>query len=165
MPVTVNTPVVTRISDEIVNRLQTLVGGDAGTYTFAGVVRPTKIVNYTPQHGLIVVTRGEVSRVPELDCPGNPPANTYRQTFLIRVHVAPSENDETPVEVFEDVMEAAILQAIRVDETWYTFNDHALIADFGAQVTTTSDGGYDGFAVPLNVTYRISEGDPYTVRI
>ena len=165
MSVTVTKPVVSLISDEIVERLQVLVAGDAGTYTFAGVVRPTKIMTYTPQHGLIVVTRGEVSRVPELDCPGNPPSNAYRQTFLIRVHVAPSENDSTPVELYEDIMEAEILKAIRIDGDWHTFGGYAINADFGAQVTTTSDGGYDGFAVPLMVTYRISEGDPYTVRV
>jgi hypothetical protein len=165
MSVTFQTPVVSRISDEIFARLQALVSGSAGAYSFANVVRPTKLATYTPQHGLIVLTRGEVSRVTELDCPGNPPAVAFQQTFSIRVHIAPSEKDTTPVEVYEDVMEAEIHKAIVNDAaTWHTFGDLAINADIGAQQTVVSDGSYDGIAVPLAVTFRITEGDPYTVR-
>ena len=165
MSVTFQTPVVSRISDEIFARLQALVSGSAGAYSFANVVRPTKLATYTPQHGLIVLTRGEVSRVTELDCPGNPPAVAFQQTFSIRVHIAPSEKDTTPVEVYEDVMEAEIYKAIVNDAaTWHTFGDLAINADLGAQQTVVSDGGYDGIAVPLAVTFRVTEGDPYTVR-
>jgi len=165
MSVTFQTPVVSRISDEIFARLQALVSGSAGAYSFADVVRPTKLATYTPQHGLIVLTRGEVSRVTELDCPGNPPAVAFQQTFSIRVHIAPSEKDTTPVEVYEDVMEAEIHKAIVNDAaTWHTFGDLAINADIGAQQTVVSDGGYDGIAVPLAVTFRVTEGDPYTVR-
>jgi hypothetical protein len=165
MSVTFQTPVVSRISDEIFARLQALVSGSAGAYSFVDVVRPTKLATYTPQHGLIVLTRGEVSRVTELDCPGNPPAVAFQQTFSIRVHIAPSEKDTTPVEVYEDVMEAEIHKAIVNDSaTWHTFGDLAINADLGAQQTVVSDGSYDGIAVPLTVTFRITEGDPYTVR-
>jgi hypothetical protein len=165
MSVTFQTPVVSRISDEIFARLQALVSGSAGAYSFANVVRPTKLATYTPQHGLIVLTRGEVSRVTELDCPGNPPAVAFQQTFSIRVHIAPSEKDTTPVEVYEDVMESEIHKAIVNDPaTWHTFGELAINADLGAQQTVVSDGGYDGIAIPLTVTYRVTEGDPYTVR-
>ncbi len=165
MSVTFQTPVVSRISDEIFARLQALVSGSVGAYSFADVVRPTKLATYTPQHGLIVLTRGEVSRVTELDCPGNPPAVAFQQTFSIRVHIAPSEKDTTPVEVYEDVMEAEIHKAIVNDSaTWHTFGDLAINADIGAQQTVVSDGSYDGIAVPLVVTFRVTEGDPYTVR-
>jgi hypothetical protein len=165
MSVTFQAPVVSRISDEIFARLQALVSGSAGAYSFANVVRPTKLATYTPQHGLIVLTRGEVSRVTELDCPGNPPAVAFQQTFSIRVHIAPSEKDTTPVEFYEDVMEAEIHKAIVNDAaTWHTFGNLAINADLGAQQTVVSDGGYDGIAVPLAVTFRVTEGDPYTVR-
>lgn len=165
MSVVVQRPVVTLISEEIERRLQTLIGGEGGTYTFTDVVRPTRIAQYSPRHGTIVLTRGDIARVPEIDHPGNPPANGYRQTFLIKVHIAPSENDETPIEVYEDAAEAGILRAIRVDNDWHTFDANAINADFGAQmIFNATDGAYEGIAIPLNVTYRISEGDPYTVR-
>ena len=70
-----------------------------------------------------------------------------------------------PIEVYEDIMEAEIVKAIVDDsETWHTFNDNALNATFGPQQTAVSDGGYDGIAIPLVVTYRVVEGDPYTAR-
>ena len=164
MSVITEKPIVTKISDEIFTRLETLITEPNGAFTFTNVVRPTKIATYTPAHGLIVLTRGEITRVNDLDCPGNPPAIAYQQTFLVRVHIAPSEKDPTPVELYEDVAEAAIHKAIRTSGTWHTFDGNAINADFGPQITATSDGGYEGIAVPVIVTFRVSEGDPYTVR-
>jgi hypothetical protein len=164
MPVTSQLPVISLISNEIFARLQTLISGSVGAYSFADVVRPTKIATYTPRNGLIVLTRGEIVRVNELDCVGNPPAIAWMQTFLIRVHIAPSENDATALELFEDIAESEIHRAICDYENWHTFDDNAINADFGPQQTTTADGSYNGIAVPLMVTYRVSEGDPYTVR-
>lgn len=164
MSVITEKPVVTKISDEIFARLETLVTEPNDAFTFVNVVRPTKLAQYTPDHGLIVLTRGEVIRATEMDCPGNPPAIGWQQTFLVRVHIAPSEKDSTPVEFYEDVAEAAIHKAIRTNATWHTFDSNAINADFGPQQMSVSDGGYDGIAVPIMVMYRTSEGDPYTVR-
>jgi len=164
MSVITERPIVTKISDEIITRLETLITEQNDAFTFREVVRPTKLATYTPEHGLIVLTRGEVARVTELDCPGNPPAIAYQQTFLIRVHIAPSERDATPIEMYEDVAEAAIIKAITTSGAWHQFAGNAINANFGPQQTATSDGGYDGIAVPLIVTYRVAEDDPYQVR-
>jgi len=164
MPITALAPVITLIANEMFERLENLITSKAGAYFFCNVVRPTKLATYTPQHGLVVLTRGEQSRVPELDCPGNPPAICWQQTFMVRVHIAPSERDATPVEVFEDIAQAEIIKAIRNSDTWHTFNDNAINADFDPMVTTSSDGSYDGIAVPVNVVYRVAEDDPYTAR-
>jgi hypothetical protein len=146
-------------------RLQSLVSGGSGTYEFPAVIRPTKLSTHAPQHGLIVLTRGEFARVPDLDCPGNPPAIAYQQAFLIRVHIAPSERDPTPIEVYEDIIEAEILKAVRTDHNWHTFDGNAMNAMFQAGMTDAPDGGYEGIAIPVQVTYRIAEGDPYTSRL
>lgn len=164
MSVVTSVPVISRIADEIFARLQVLTSGDTGAYAFVGVVRPTRLATYTPRHGLIVLTRGNVARLNELDCPGNPPAIAWQQTFMIRVHIAPSERDDTPVDRHEEVIEAEIRKAIRVDADWHTFGGISINADFGPTVATTSDGGYDGIAIPVIVTYRVAEDDPYTVR-
>jgi hypothetical protein len=164
MPITALAPVVTLIANELFTRLERLITNKSASYFFCNVVRPTKLATYTPQHGTIVLTRGEQSRVPDLDCPGNPPAICWQQTFMVRVHIAPSERDATPIELFEDVAQAAIIKAIRNSDTWHTFDGNAINADFEAMVTTSSDGGYDGIAVPVNVVYRVAEDDPYTVR-
>lgn len=164
MSLIIEKPVVLQISETIFGRLESLVSEPNDAFVFRDVVRPTKVSNYTPEHGLIVLTRGEVARIPELDCPGNPPAIAYQQTFLIRVHIAPSEKDTTPVEAYEDVVEAAIHTAVATGNRWYTFGEVAINADFGAQQTSVADGGYDGIAVPLRVLFRVSEGNQYTVR-
>lgn len=160
---TTDIPVVSRISDEVFSRLKNISNGPRGIQ-FAGVIRPTKLATYAPEHFLIVLTRGESVRITELDCPGNPPSSAYQQTFMIRVHVAPSERDATPIERYEDIAEGEILRTIRTDATWHTFEDNAINAEFGPVQTVTSDGGYDGIIIPLIVTYRVEEGDPYTVR-
>lgn len=157
-------PVVSKISDEIVARLETLCGIDTGIISFQGVERTTRLSTYVPKHGLIVVTRGEVVRVPEMDCIGNPPAIAYRQTFLIRVHIAPSEHDTTPVEYYEDAAEAWIHTAIRNGDTWHQFDGNAINAEFGPQLNDSNDGGYMGIAVPVEVMYRVTEGNPFEVR-
>ena len=157
-------PVVSKISDEIAKRLETLVDEQNDIILFKSVQRPTKLATYTPEHGTIVLTRGEVIRVTEMDCPGNPPSIAFQQTFIVRVHIAPSEKDTTPVEFFEDIADAAIHKAIRTNATWHNFDGNAINADFGPQQLATSDGGYDGIAIPLNVIYRVTEGDPYEVR-
>ena len=157
-------PVVTLISNEIFTRLQALVTADVSAYTFADVVRPTKLATYTPRNGLIVLTRGDVARLPEMDCPGNPPSVAIEQTFLIRIHIAPSEHDTTPVDLYEDAVEAEIHRALTNHTTWHTFGGYAINSRIEATVTVTSDGGYDGIAIPVIVVYRTDEGNPYTVR-
>ncbi len=113
MSLAIQAPVVSLISDEIFARLQDLASSSVGPYSFTGVERPRKLATYTPHHGLIVLTRGESVRLNELDCPGNPPAIAWQQTFLIRVHIAPSEKDPTPIERYEDVSEAEIIHTSR----------------------------------------------------
>lgn len=164
MSIITEKPVIASISDELVDRLTTLITEPNDAFTFSGVERPTKLATYTPSHGLIVLVRGDSERLTDLDCPGNPPAIAYRQTFLVVVHIAPSEKDVTPLEQYEDVAEAAVVKAVRNGNTWHTFGGYAINADFGAQVTATNDGGYCGISVPVFVTYRVSESDPYTVR-
>jgi len=157
-------PVVSLISNEIFARLQGLVTAEISSYKFVDVVRPTKLATYTPQNGLIVLIRGDVTRMPELDCPGNPPSVAIQQTFLVKVHIAPSEHDTTPVDLYEDVVESEIHKALTEPDDWHTFGGHAINAHIQSTVTVTSDGGYDGIAVPVQVVYRTVEGDPYTVR-
>jgi hypothetical protein len=83
---------------------------------------------------------------------------------MIRVHIAPSEKDTTPIELYEDVAEAAIHKAIVTAGTWHTFGGYAINADLQPAIQTTADGGYEGIAVPVAVTYRVTEGNPYQVR-
>lgn len=164
MPLITEKPVLTLIADELFRRLETLVIEPNDAFRFKGPVRPTRIADYAPEHSLIVLTRGEVARINELDCPGNPPSLAYQQTFLVRVHIAPSERDKTPVERYEDVAEAELIKAICGPPMWYKMGGNAIDTELGPVQTSVSEGGYDGIALPVIVTYRVSEGNPYEVR-
>jgi hypothetical protein len=165
MPVITNEkPVLSRISDEMFARLQVLGSLTGSIMRFDNIVRSTKLASHVPKHGLVVLTRGESVRVQDLDCIGNPPAIAYKQTFLVRVNIAPSEHDPTPVELYEDVAEAEVIKAIKISSDWHQFDGNSVNAEFLPQVSVVSDGGYDGIAIPIDVTYRITEGDPYEAR-
>ena len=164
MPLVVDRPVISLISDELFARLETLVSVPNDGIVIVGVVRPTRIGNYTPTHLLIVQTKGESVRVPESDCPGNPPAVAYSQTFNVRCHIAPSEKDPTPVERYEEVIEAAIHKAVRNTSLWHRFAGQSFNAEIMASEMVTGEGGYEGINVPVVVTYRHDEGNPYNVR-
>lgn len=157
-------PVVAKIADELFARLETLAEVPASIVPFRDVIRPAKLATYMPEHGLVVLIRGDQTRVPELDCPGNPPAVAYRQLFHIVIHLAPSEKDSTPLDQYEDYAHAEVVKAVRVNGTWHTFDDNAIDATFEPAQSVSGEGGYDGIVIPLSVVYRVAEDDPYTVR-
>lgn len=164
MPLVTERPVLSKIADELYRRLETLIAVPIGDVIIKGVIRPTRLGTYTPEHLLLVLTRGENVRVPELDCPGNPPAIARQQTFHVRCHIAPSERDETPVERYEDTCEAAIVQAVTDANLWHKFDGNAVNAVIEATESISGDGGYDALVVPIVVTYRTDENNPYNAR-
>lgn len=165
MPLVTERPVVSLIADELFRRLETLVAVPIEDIVIKGVIRPTRLGTYMPEHCLIVLTRGDSVRVPDLDCPGNPPAVAMMQTFNVRCHIAPSEKDPTPVERYEDVITAIIHQAVTTGTDWHRFDANAIDAMVEPTESISGDGGYDGINIPVNVIYRTDEGDPYTVRM
>lgn len=157
-------PVVALIADVLFARLETLVAAQDEAVPIAEVIRPRRIGGYTPKHRQIVLTRGEAVRNTELDCPGNPPAVCWVQTFNIRIAIAPSEKDPTPIELYEDALSASVYKAVTLPSQWHTMGGNAIDAAFGDPEQVDGDGGYEGVNLPLNVTYRVSENDPYAVR-
>lgn len=164
MPLTETLPVVSRITDELFDRLNRLTAGYSDyTYVYE-VIRSYRIGQYTPRHLQIILTRGDRERAAELDCFGNPPAIAYRQRFDIRCHVLPSEEDTTPVDQYCDIFEADVVKVVCDATRWHTFGGVALSADWEQPEPIVSEGGIGGVNVPLVVTYRIDEGNPYNVR-
>ena len=158
-------PVVEQIADVIVTRLVALQNDINAEVAVSEVVRPTRFANYTPKDNQIVITQGDNERVPELDHPGNPPATARRQRFNIRLHVMPSEKDTTAVDEHVNLFAAEVMQAITTPQaTWHNFGALAIDAEFDSHEPIDSDGSFDGVNIPLLVTYRTSENDPYTVR-
>jgi hypothetical protein len=157
-------PIVAKIADELFARLETLVDSPDEPIAIVEVVRPLRLGDYTPLDRQIVLTRGDRERVEDLDCPGNPPANAWAQVFNIRITIAPSEKDTTPIELYEDALQASVVKAVASPDMWWTFGGNAVDAAWQTPERVELDGGFGGINVPITITFRVSENDPYAVR-
>lgn len=170
MPVTEARPISERIASALFDRLRLLSAGYSDQLAFTNVVRPLRNEVATPQHLQIVLTQDAPQINAELSCPGNPPATCYELLFHINCRVMPSENDTTPVDEYINTMAAEVVRVV-CDETmiedssqWHTFGDIAVNAEWQAHENIDGDGSYDGVDVPILVTYRVSENNPFEVR-
>jgi hypothetical protein len=56
-------------------------------------------------------------------------------------------------------------EAMIEDSTqWHTMGNLAVNAEWQTHENIDSDGSYDGVNIPLLVTYRVSENNPFEVR-
>ncbi len=157
-------PVVERIADELFARLQRLAAGYSAVFIASEVIRPKRVDGYTPKDRQIVLTLGQEERINELDCPGNPPAVAYRQTFNVRCHVCPSEKDPTPIDRYVSLMAASVMQVIGEPNRWHTFGELSMNAEWLPREDIFGEGGTDGCNMQIAVTYRVDETNPFNVR-
>lgn len=168
MPVTETRPINERIVKEVVERLQLLTAGYSDFFVAPYAKRERFHDTETPKPYGIIVTQGGDERLPESDCPGNPPALAYTLTINIRCRIMPSETDTTPVDEYINVIAAEVKRVVcdesDLDYGWHTFEDLAFNAQWGSHELVSSDGSFEGLSVPLSVMYRVSEGNPFEVR-
>lgn len=166
-------PVIERIAEAIIYRLQLLAADYSPHTAVSEVIRPLRMGGFTPKHMQIVLTQLAPQRVFELDMPGNPPANAYALQFNIRCHVMPSEKDTTPVDEVINTFAADVIKVVGDTTTeleeyrayaWTSFRGLAIDAEWQSQEAVAADGGPSGVNVPLIVTYRVQESDPYQLR-
>lgn len=164
MPVANLTPVIERIAEVLADRLETLTIAGTEQTTVSEVVRPTRLGTWTPQDNQIVLTIGQTVRVPELDCPGNPPAECVDTMYLINCHVLPSERDDTSKAAFINRFVADVRKAVcNPTSQWHTFGQLAFDARFG-DWESINDTSFDGAQIPLTIRYRTDEGNLYSIR-
>lgn len=161
-------PIPERIAAVIVTRLENITTANGYQITVDDVVRPDRqAVDYTPKNYLILVEQSDDVPVPELDIPGNPPAIASAVTFNIIGLNRQSDRPgtPTPVSTGDNKLSASIRKAICNAADWHHFDNLSLNAAFGvAQPVSSQTGDHAGITIPLVVTYRYSETDPYTVR-
>lgn len=169
MSVSDNRPVVEQIAQKLLGRLQALAA-DYGQLHYSEAVRTTLRSAYETQHMQIVLT--QVPPVPndELTCSGNPVAKAWDVQFNIRVHCNPSEADPTPIDEYlntaaADIIKCVCDETLHNDGSWASFGNLAINAQWQAMERVDADGAFGGVNVPLLVTYRVSETNPYTVRV
>ena len=164
MSIVASLPVITRINDELFARLERLAAGYSDfTYVYE-VIRSLRLAQYTPRHLQIVLTRGSRERAPEIDCYGNPPSVGWRQRFDIRCHVLPSELDDTPIDQYCDTFEADVVKTVCDASQWQTFGNNSINANWLPPEMIASEGGIGGVNVPIEIEYRVDEGNPYNAR-
>jgi len=158
-------PVVERIARELLRRLESLIDSSTHNTQVVEVIRPKRIETYSPRNKQIVLTEQDHVRVADLHCPGNPPAIARQITFNIRCHIINDEKSCEPIDTLVHMF-AADVESVVVgsDPNWYTFDGNAMHSLFGDEEFITGDGAIDGVNVPITVTYRHSEGNPYEAR-
>ena len=165
-------PILEQIAAEVVARLQAITTGGGYEFTAESVTRPRRIDrDFTPRNLSIVVDQAENSENDEVSYPGNPPAQGYDATFNIYGFVRESDDATTSPAVTENQMEAAIKKAIAEDSHWHNWDGNAIDSEWGSaqpfqegQTLPFTNTDHNGVLVPLIVTYRVSELDPYVAR-
>lgn len=165
MPVTAAKPVVEKIAEVVISRLQLLVANWSELFFVAEAFRPTVRNNPETKDRQLVLKQLDDVRVPELDCPGNPPAEARSIVFGIHCRINPSESDTTSGDEFCNSFTSIVRRAIcQDDQNWHTMDGLAIDASFGSYTPIGEDGGVDGVGIELAVTYRVSERDPFEQR-
>ena len=163
MPVTKT--VLDKIADELVTRLTTLTVEATEQTTVSEVVRPTRLGTYTPKDLQIVVLQANPELVPELMCPGNPPAEAWRQVFNLYLHSKPSETDTESADAKINRFIADVRKVVCTPAaTWHNFGGWSIDAVWQTMENIDSGEQIDGVNMPLAITYRTDEGNPYNVR-
>jgi hypothetical protein len=159
-------PVIERIMRVVHQRLQVLMSDVYPNSPVVEVIRPTRTLSYTPKPWQIILSLGEEEVDEALSKEGNPPAIAYDATINIYCHLMPSETDPTPIDEYHAVFYADVVEALTDSGNggWWSFGALAINSRIGAREAIDSDGGMDGFNVPLHVCYRVSEWSPYQVR-
>jgi hypothetical protein len=150
-------PIIEQIMQNVRDRMEV---------AFSEVYRSTQIATWQPKDCVIHVYQGELTPNPELSCPGNPPAIAYDLEAIIAGIVKPSELDEKAIDTFRNRMGADIIKAATDADNWHQWGGVAINTMHGpVQSYTDETGGFSGVMVKFIITYRVSETDPYTVRL
>jgi hypothetical protein len=148
------------IALELVERLES-------SYEFESIERPNRDgSSLSYKHRSIQVVQGEAARVPELDCQGNPPALAYRVAFELKCVCRDSPAEDVALATNPNDLAAKAVAAVTgTDLTWYTMGGNSIDSEIGSLTPFDSaEGEFNGMAVPIEITYRVSENNPYNVR-
>jgi hypothetical protein len=160
------TPVPELIAGVLLGRLSLITTANGYAFTLTECVRPTRGgENWQRKHLGIGLLQTDSERVPELDCPGNPPAVAYSATFEVQCVCKDSETSTAAHATSENEMAAAAVKAITNASQWETMGGYAVDSMFGTHEPYRSpEGEMNGVKIPVIVTFRVSENNPFEVR-
>lgn len=160
-------PVPERIAEVIKTRLETITIANGYTFDIVSVDRPKRFgTDWRPRNMSAVIVQGSDNENEEQTHPGNPPAIGYDTEFSIHAFVIESDYSEETFETQVNEFVTAIKKAVVAGSNyWGQFGGLSLFAEWGrVQPYYSEDGDNQGAVVPLTVTYRVSERDPFEVR-
>lgn len=158
-------PVVERIADVIVARLR-----EANIYN-ASIARPDREgINVSAADGSVIVHQKGINQNSALTCHGNPPAIAYDVRFELQCYVRNQHAEENSYSSACNKLGAQVILAITkpINEPtmWYQMDGLAInTKNLGAMYPMVNNNGErTGVIVPVVVTFRVSENNPYEVR-
>lgn len=160
-------PVSERIADVLFKRLQQLEAGFSANTPVSEVVRldaKRGSSEYQPKHNQIILEMAGKEVNEDYSHHGNPPALAWDITFRAAFLIMPSDADSTSFDTYREFAIADIHKVIAQNPSnWYRMENLAIDTRFQSPENIDS-GNYRGIAVPILVTYRTDEDDPYEVR-
>jgi hypothetical protein len=72
--------------------------------------------------------------------------------------------ESTPIDTTINTFQADVIKCLTSVANWYQFGGVAIDTNLLAVELINEDGGIGGFNLPVAITYRHSEDDPYEVR-
>ena len=154
------------IALELKSRLEAITIANGFEITAQAVYRVNRDATaWTPRDKSIVITQQASERDEDADHEGNPPAIGFILPFVVTGFVRQSDRATAPDQAKVNQIEASIRKAITSGANWHSFDGNAYNAQLGGASNISEDEGrFAGVAVELQVFYRVSETDPYTVR-
>ena len=154
------------IATTLKTRLEAITTGNGYNFDVSEVKRVNRRAKgITPRDKQIQITQGTAAYNRSLSHEGNPPAVAYDTIYMLHCFVRNSDTDTTASATTENDFEAAVKKAVCSVANWYNFGGNAIIADWGnTKPFISPEGEHAGITIPLVVTYRVSETDPYTAR-
>lgn len=159
------TPIPELIALKLVERLEAITVFNGYAFDVAEVTRPNRFgTNTNYRHLGIIVEQLNATRNTLIDIPGNPPAIGWNQEFAIRC-LTRDRQEEDGHAINENEMAANTLKAITSVDNWWTMNGNAIDMQIGdLQPFESPIGELNGLTIPLVVSYRVNENNPFAVR-
>ena len=159
-------PILEQIAATVVQRLGEITKANGFQFDAESVVRVNRdATDWTPRHLSILVVQGEEVENPELSHPGNPPGIAYDVGFNIHGFVRHSDRETVTSAITENQMIASIKKSITNSHDWHNFGGLAIDAQWNDKPFESNENDHEGATVGIVITYRISERDPYVVRV
>ena len=157
------------IAEQIVakvrTRLATITTGNGYQFTTPGAIRPLRFVGDRLQNLQIVVTMAGMPQNAALSYMGNPPAIARDLTVMCSCYGFPGEGDTNPADYWRNRIFGAMSRALTSGAAWWNWDGLAINSVVGdPSAVAEAETGNVGIQLPITITFRTDENNPFNVR-